>query len=122
MDFKIKIKDKEYSIKLKEQRGKVLVKIGDREFVFGANKNQSEAKASSVNNSSKKDIASSLSGLVMSVFVKEGESIKAGQKLLILSAMKMENEIVSESDGKIKKVLIKEGQQVKEKDVLIVLE
>lgn len=122
MDFKIKIKNKEYSIELKEERGRVKVKIGNKEFVFGSNKKEELLVSSIKKDSSVKEIVSSLSGIVTSIFVKEGEIIKAGQKVLILSAMKMENEIVSESEGKIKKVMVKENQQVKEGEVLIVLE
>lgn len=125
MNFKIKIKDKEYHIELKEERGRVKVKIGNKEFVFGSNKEEARlnTEASSIKKDFlKKEIVSSLSGMVTSIFIKEGESVKAGQKLLILSAMKMENEIVSENQGKIKKIMVKENQQVKEGDVLIILE
>lgn len=122
MEFKIKIKGKEYLIGLKEERGGVKVKIGEKEFVFGSAKEEaSPAQSSPVKkDSSKKEIVSSLSGVVTSIFVKEGESVKAGQKVMTLSAMKMENEIVSESDAKIKKILVKENQQVKEGEVLII--
>lgn len=125
MDFKIKIKNKEYSIGLKEERGKVLIKIGNKEFVFGSKKGEvsSEGHSSLVRKDVfGKDIASSLSGIVTSIFVKEGETIRVGQKVLILSAMKMENEIVSESEGKIKKIMVKENQQVKDGEILIILE
>jgi biotin carboxyl carrier protein len=122
MDFKIKIKNKEYHIELKEEKGRVKVKIGNKEFVFGSNKKDELLISSVKNDSFSKDIVSSLSGIVISIFVKEGEIIKAGKKVLILSAMKMENEIVSESEGKIKKIMVKENQQVKEGEILIVLE
>ena len=125
MDFKIKIKDKEYEVELREERGTVRVKIGGKEFVFGSSKKEtlSDVQVASIKKDSlKKDIVSSLSGVVTNIFVKKGESIKAGQKVLTLSAMKMENEIVSESDSKVKKILVKENQQVKEGEVLIILE
>lgn len=122
MDFKIKIKNKEYHIELKEEKGKVKVVVGNKEFVFGSKKEENISSSSTKKDSFKKDIVSSLSGVVATIFVKEGEVIKAGQKVLILSAMKMENEIVSESAGKVKKILVKENQQVKEGEVLIVLE
>jgi biotin carboxyl carrier protein len=122
MDFKIKIKGKEYHIELKEEKGLVKIKIKGKEFVFGSNRKEALLNAQTSKGSSRKEIASSLSGTVIAVFVKEGENIEAGKKLLILSAMKMENEIVSESAGKIKKIMVKENQQVKEGDVLIILE
>lgn len=123
MDFKIKIKNKEYQIELKENCGAVKIKIGGKEFVFGSNKGSLiEAQSSIKKDSLNKGIASSLSGVITKIFVKEGSHVKAGNKFLTLSAMKMENEIVAENDCKVKKILIKEGQQVKEGEVLIILE
>src|SRR3989339_1969000 len=46
-------------------------------------------------------ISSPLPGVILEVVVKEGDSVKKGQKLLILEAMKMENVIESSADGKI---------------------
>lgn len=124
MDFKIKIKNKEYQIELKENCGAVKITIGGKEFVFGPNKGsslkgeQSTIKKGSLN----KEISSSLSGVVTNIFIKEGSHVKAGKKFLTLSAMKMENEIVAENDCKIKKILVKENQQIKEGEILIILE
>ncbi|HNY36262.1 MAG TPA: acetyl-CoA carboxylase biotin carboxyl carrier protein subunit [Candidatus Pacearchaeota archaeon] len=122
MDFKIKIKNKEYQIELKENCGAVKIKIGGKEFVFGSNKGSLIETSSIKKDSLNKGIASSLSGVVTKIFVKEGSHVKAGNKFLTLSAMKMENEIVAENDCKIKKILVKENQQVKEGEILIILE
>jgi biotin carboxyl carrier protein len=121
MDFKIKIKNKEYQVELKENSGAVKIKIGGKEFVFGSNKGLIEAQTVTKKDLSK-EIVSSLSGVIINIFVKEGEKVKSGKKFLTLSAMKMENEIVAENDCKIKKILVKENQQVKEGEVLIILE
>ena len=121
MDFKIKIKNKEYQVELKEDGKAVRIKVGGKEFVFGSNKGLIEAQSAAKKDLSK-EIVSSLSGVVIKIFVKEGEKVKSGKKFLTLSAMKMENEIVAESDCKVKKILIKENQQVKEGEVLIILE
>lgn len=51
-------------------------------------------------------------GKIVSVAVHEGEEVKAGQVLLILEAMKMQNEIPSPAAGVVKKVLVKPGQNV----------
>ena len=61
-------------------------------------------------------------GKIVSVAVDEGEEVKAGQVLLILEAMKMQNEIASPTAGVVKKVHVKPGQNVEGKDVLIELE
>jgi|WetSurMetagenome_2_1015567.scaffolds.fasta_scaffold430074_2 biotin carboxyl carrier protein len=123
MKLKIKIKNKEYEIDILEKDGNNLsVKVGDKNFVFGMSKSAKEQRSKTENSVFSKEIKSSLSGIISNVFVKEGEMVDAGEKVLTLSAMKMENEIVSESKGRIKKILVKEGDKVKEGETLIVLE
>jgi biotin carboxyl carrier protein len=61
-------------------------------------------------------------GRVTSVLVKEQESIKEGTPLLILEAMKMQNEIISPADGKVKTILVHEGETVKKGSVLVSIE
>jgi biotin carboxyl carrier protein len=61
-------------------------------------------------------------GKVMEVFVKEGDTVVAGQTLVIVSAMKMESEYKSGRDGLIKNVLVKPGETVDSDQVMIVLE
>jgi glutaconyl-CoA/methylmalonyl-CoA decarboxylase subunit gamma len=61
-------------------------------------------------------------GKIVSVAVKEGDAVKAGQLLLVLEAMKMQNEIVAPSPGTVKKLHAKPGQTVEAKDVLVELE
>lgn len=61
-------------------------------------------------------------GKVMEVFVKEGEEVKAGQTLVIVSAMKMESEYKAGRDGKIKKVSVQPGETVDSDQIMIVLE
>jgi biotin carboxyl carrier protein len=61
-------------------------------------------------------------GKIVSIAIAEGDEVKAGQVLLILEAMKMQNEIVAPSAGLVKKLHVKPGQNVEGKDVLIELE
>ena len=69
--------------------------------------------------SSEKEVKAPIPGVVISIKVNEGDTVKTGDILLTLEAMKMESEIVSPIDGNIEKVLIKERATVQEGDVLI---
>ncbi|WP_284693935.1 biotin/lipoyl-containing protein [Paraclostridium ghonii] len=60
-------------------------------------------------------------GTINDVRVKVGDSVKKGQVLLILEAMKMENEIMASSDGAVKSVEISKGASVSAGDVLITI-
>lgn len=126
MNFKIKIKEKIYDIDIAEQSEDIVnIKVGGRSFSFGSNKSISEddltvsefGQAQKV--LLKKEIKASIGGIVSEIFVKEGEEIKQGQKILTLLAMKMENEIISDFPGTIKKILIKPDQAVKEGEILV---
>ncbi|MDD5089383.1 MAG: biotin/lipoyl-binding protein [Candidatus Wallbacteria bacterium] len=63
-----------------------------------------------------------LAGKVVSVAVEEGAEVAEGQLLLILEAMKMENEILSPGKGRVKAVQASPGQVVMRNEVLLELE
>ena len=64
-------------------------------------------------------IKSPLPGVILEVHVKVGDMVKAGQKLITLEAMKMENSIDSDKEGKIISIEKHKGDSVMEGDVLI---
>jgi oxaloacetate decarboxylase alpha subunit len=62
-----------------------------------------------------------LTGKVIKIALAEGEAVKEGDILIIVEAMKMENQIRSESDGFVAKVHVRAGDAVKVGDVLLTL-
>ena len=66
-------------------------------------------------------IKSPLPGVILELFVKEGDNVKIGQRLLVLEAMKMENNIEADKPGKVVSISKKKGDSVMEGDVLIVI-
>ena len=61
-------------------------------------------------------------GLILDIQVAAGDKVKEGDALLILSAMKMENNILSPRDGVIRKVLVAKGDAIDKGQVLIEFE
>ena len=61
-----------------------------------------------------KVITSPLPGVIIEVSVKEGQAVKAGQKVAVIEAMKMENEIQASCDGTVTAVLVNKGDSVLE--------
>ena len=57
-------------------------------------------------------IVAPMPGKVVRVLVNEGDAVEAGQGLLVVEAMKMQNEICSPKSGKVERLLAKEGQAV----------
>jgi len=70
----------------------------------------------------RQQIAAPMPGKVIRVLVKPGEAVEAGQGLLVVEAMKMQNEIKSPKRGKVEKLLAKEGQAVNAGEVLVWVE
>ena len=58
-------------------------------------------------------------GSIISVNVKTGDAFRSGQVLLVLEAMKMENEIMAPCDGKVLSVNVNQGSSVNSGDVLL---
>ena len=58
-------------------------------------------------------------GMVLNVLVKEGDAVKKGDELLVLEAMKMENNIKAPGDGIVSEISVKSGDKVEKNQILI---
>ena len=77
------------------------------------------ASKESVNDKSK--MVSPMPGKVVKINVKEGDEVNEGMVMIVVEAMKMENNIVASGNAKVKKILVTEGQMVDNKMQLIEL-
>lgn len=66
-----------------------------------------------------KELKSPMPGLVIKIDIKPGDTIAKGDPLMILEAMKMENQIKSRGEGVIAEILVEEGQAVEKNQLLI---
>lgn len=73
-------------------------------------------------NASKSGVKSPLPGLILDIKVKEGDAVKKGQLILILEAMKMENNINADKDGIVSAIKVSKGDSVLEGTDLIIIE
>ena len=70
----------------------------------------------------REQVTAYMPGRVVSVLVTEGATVRAGEGVLVLEAMKMQNEIQAEHDGVVKRVCVAPGQAVEGGDLLFELE
>jgi len=137
-NFKFKIKGNNYNVKILSHEGnEIQLEVNGTSYsaemkeeikkaktptlVRAASKRPSEPLK--VNpSSSKTKIVAPIPGVVLSIDVKVGDTIKVGDRLLLLEAMKMENNITSEKAGTITAVNITVGQQVLQNEIMIELE
>jgi pyruvate carboxylase subunit B len=69
-----------------------------------------------------REIRAAMPGLVVKVEVQEGDRVKAGDGLVVVEAMKMENEIRASRPGVVKQILVQEGITVDQGQTLVIVE
>jgi biotin carboxyl carrier protein len=99
----IKINGKIYSVTLKDKFDLLLEKMG-----------MNQSAASKLN-----FIKAPMPGLIIDLKIKPGDTVKVGEPLLVLEAMKMENILKSPGEGVIKSVKVKKGDSVEKGQLLI---
>ena len=67
-------------------------------------------------------LRSPLPGTVVEILAKTGQQVKEGDTLVVLEAMKMNNNLTAERDGVVKSILVEEGEAVKENTPLVTFE
>lgn len=60
-------------------------------------------------------------GQIKAILVREGDTVKAGQKLLIMEAMKLENKIPANKSGIVKQILVRDGDIVSQNQALVII-
>ncbi|WP_372746053.1 biotin/lipoyl-containing protein [Lutibacter sp.] len=136
-NFKFRIYDNNYNVKIVSHEDNIIdlevngtsysVKLSEEvkvtktpTLVRSASKRPAELLKVNVS-SSKTKIVAPIPGTVLSIDINVGDEIKVGDRLLVLEAMKMENNITSEKSGIVSAILVKIGQQVLQNEVLIEL-
>ena len=135
-EYKFKINGKDYAVAIGEADGKMLtVNVNGADYQVElenapaapvaaagahsavANKKAdapAEVPAASAPKGAGQTIKSPLPGIIISVDVKEGQAVKRGQKVAVIEAMKMENDILAESDGTVTGIHVAKGDSVLE--------
>lgn len=141
-EYKFKINGKDYAVTIGEAEGRMLsVNVNGADYqvelenapavapmaaaggtsasapagnVPASAKNNADAPAGTSPSGAGTTIKSPLPGIIISIDVKEGQAVKRGQKLAVIEAMKMENDILSEADGTVTAIHARKGDSVLE--------
>lgn len=110
--FELQKKDDEYFIQYKNRRIPVTIET-DKDVLL------KQLKKASGADSGKSDVKAPMPGLVVRLDVVVGQSVTKGQGILILEAMKMENEIKAPVNGTITNIMVSEKQSVEKNAILL---
>ncbi len=66
-------------------------------------------------------VLSHIPGTIVNIFVEEGQEVKQGESLLILEAMKMQNQVTMPKDGVIKSIKVKVGDRIPKNHIMVVV-
>lgn len=113
---------KQYEINVDGQVYKVTLReISEEEATQVAKTSHEISPSEKPKNGGGKEVPAPMAGNILSVNVKTGDTVNAGDTLVILEAMKMENEIVSPTDGVVSSILVQSNQTVESGELLVVL-
>lgn len=122
-NFSILLNGKSFTVHVEETGETLRMLTGQREFVATIRdprlwrRNRSAAAQAE----GRQNVLASMPGKVVRVLAKAGDSVKAGQGLLVVEAMKMQNEIRSPKSGTIERLLVSEGQAVNAGELLAIV-
>lgn len=124
----VKVDGKEYNVFVEEtEEGKILVHCEGDVYEVETKRDVEPSAIERLHRKQafeegKVEIIAPLPGIIYEVKVKEGASVKQGQSLFTLMAMKMENDITAPRDGILKEIKVKKDDNVNKGDVLGVIE
>lgn len=148
-EIKLDINGKEYAVRIKEFGSKeATLEVNGKKYVVGlkdlgkelnigsvsedltplatsdpitsASKTNTPSTAGSGGGSG--EVLSPLPGLILNVMVNVGDKVTNGQNIMVMEAMKMENDIAATKDGVIKTINVKNGDNISEGDILATIE
>ena len=141
-NYKLKINGNDYNVDINEVEGQdVKLTVNGMDYVVTVDKEMKQQKktvvssprpqaapvASPVQQSAAPasaagaKVTTPLPGTILDVYVNVGDAVKAGQTVVLLEAMKMENNIEADTAGTVKEVKVRKGDRVLEGDVLFVI-
>jgi len=120
-EFKVKVNGNEYKVEIEEVGGTITNVSAAPVQAAPQTSAPRPAAASAPAAAGGTKVTSPLPGVILDVAVKEGDSVKKGDKVVVLEAMKMENVIEATADGVVKEIKVKKSDSVLEGDVLVVI-
>lgn len=116
--YSLLVDGRSYEVFVREEKGRHVVLVNGHPVSIPV---ESRREKEPVGGDGPAVVASPMPGRVIGIKVKEGEAIRAGQGLVIVEAMKMENELQAPRAGKVDKILVRVGEAVEAGQELVII-
>jgi len=113
--YKVKVNGKSYRVELES------IEQVNSEAPKEVKKEEKKASPAPVTSGEGKQVESPIQGTVVNVKASVGSTVKKGDTLVVVEAMKLENDVVSPFDGTVSEILVKKGDNVTAKQVIAVI-
>jgi biotin carboxyl carrier protein len=119
----LRIANEAYEVKSERVGGETRIWVGSQPFVGEVRDPRSlRSRGHAADEQGPKKLTAPMPGKIVRVLVSEGANVDAGSGVLVVEAMKMQNEVKSPKKGTIQKILVGEGAAVNAGDVLAIVE
>jgi len=119
----LRIGNKAYEVKCERVGGDVHIWVGSQRFAVDLRDPRSlRGRTRAVDDHGPKKLTAPMPGKVVRILLTQGTDVEAGAGVLVVEAMKMQNEVKSPKKGTIQKILVSEGTAVNAGDVLAIVE
>jgi biotin carboxyl carrier protein len=119
----LRIGNQAYEVKCERVAGDMHLWVGSERFAAEVRDPRSlRGRVRAVDDHGPKKLTAPMPGKIVRVLVSEGSAVEAGSGVLVVEAMKMQNELKSPKKGTIQKILVSEGAAVNAGDVLAIVE
>lgn len=119
--YKVKVNGKTFEVKILSVSETEPLEVKEVQSAPVKKEEPKQASAPAASNGGTK-VTAPMQGTILEVKAKVGDVVKEGDTLLILEAMKLENEIKAPVAGKVASVVVSKGASVNASDLLVVLE
>ena len=118
-EYKLKINGNDYNVVINDvQESVASVEVNGSNYKVEFETKPAAASAPTAGGTT---VSSPLPGVILEINVKEGDTVKNGEKIMVLEAMKMENVIEATADGVIKSIKVNKGDSVMEGTPLAII-
>ncbi len=119
--YKLKLNNKIYEVDIELVNESADMSISDTSRPAPTPAPSASPAASATASAGGQEVTAPLPGKILDICVKEGQSVKKGDLLVIVEAMKLENEVFSDFEGIIRAIKVNKGDNVNTNDALIAI-